>query len=172
MVDETPGPPHGEADADADDEAVVAAAPVRGRVMGIDVGAKRTGIALSDASGTLARPHRVITSATPIGAIVEEIVRLQADDDGLAAVVVGMPMRLDGSANAQTAHVVKFVGLLRARVTAPVVTQDERLTSIEAESLLAGRERDWRRRKEKLDAAAAAVILQEYLDRRDRTHGA
>ena len=52
-----------------------------------------------------------------------------------------------------------------ARVTTPVVTQDERLTSVEAESLLARREKDWRRRKEKLDAAAAAVILQEYLDR-------
>src|SRR5713101_7068151 len=105
MVDDTPGPPEpepgpeadagGGADVDAGAAATSAAPPVRGRVMGIDVGAKRTGIALSDASGTLARPHRVITSATPLGAIVEEIVRLQADDDGLAAVVVGMPTRLD-----------------------------------------------------------------------------
>jgi putative Holliday junction resolvase len=47
----------------------------------------------------------------------------------------------------------------------PVITQDERLTSVEAESRLAEREKDWRRRKAKLDAAAAAVILQEYLDR-------
>src|SRR6266542_3599848 len=149
MVDDRPGPPEA--------EATSAAAPARGRVMGIDVGAKRTGIALSDATGTLARPYRVITSATPLGAIVDEIVQLQADDDGLATVVVGMPMRLDGSPNAQTAHVAKFVGLLRARVSTPVVTQDERLTSIEAESLLATREKDWRRRKEKLDAAAATV---------------
>lgn len=136
----------------------------RGRVMGIDLGAKRTGLALSDASGTLARPHRVITSPTPLAAIVEEITRLQADDDGLAAVVVGLPKRLDGRPNDQTPLVEKFVGLLRARVSTPVVTQDERLTSVEAESLLAVREKDWRRRKEKLDAAAAAVILQEYLD--------
>lgn len=135
-----------------------------GRVMGIDLGAKRTGLALSDASGTLARPHRVITSPTPLAAIVEEITRLQADDDGLVAVVVGLPKRLDGRPNDQTPLVEKFVGLLRARVSTPVVTQDERLTSVEAESLLATREKDWRRRKEKLDAAAAAVILQEYLD--------
>src|SRR6266498_32245 len=111
MVDDRPAPrepeaqtereAEAEARADADAEATSAAAPPRGRVMGIDVGAKRTGIALSDASGTLARPHRVITSATPLGAIVDEIVQLQADDDGLAAVVVGMPMRLDGSPNAQ-----------------------------------------------------------------------
>jgi putative Holliday junction resolvase len=137
-------------------------------VLAIDLGAKRTGLALSDASGTLARPHRVITSATPLESVVEEIARLQAEDDGLAVVVVGLPKRLDGSPNDQTSLVAKFVGLLRARVSAPVVTQDERLTSVEAESLLAVRERDWRRRKEKLDAAAAAVILQEYLDRDDR----
>ncbi len=132
--------------------------------MGIDLGAKRTGLALSDASGTLARPHRVITSPTPLAAIVEEITRLQADDDGLAAVVVGLPKRLDGRPNDQTPLVEKFVGLLRARVSTPVVTQDERLTSVEAESLLAVREKDWRKRKDKLDAAAAAAILQEYLD--------
>ena len=133
--------------------------------MAIDLGAKRTGIALSDATGTLARPHRVVTSPTPLADIVSEIVRLQADEDGLEAIVVGLPKRLDGSANAQTPLVEKFVRLLRERVTVTVVTQDERLTSVEAESLLAGREKDWKRRKEKLDAAAAAVILQEYLDR-------
>jgi putative Holliday junction resolvase len=136
----------------------------RGRVMGIDLGAKRTGLALSDASGTLARPHRVITSPTPLAAVVEEITRLQADDDGLVTVVVGLPKRLDGRPNDQTPLVEKFVGLLRARVSIRVITQDERLTSVEAEHLLATREKDWRRRKEKLDAAAAAVILQEYLD--------
>jgi len=133
--------------------------------MAIDLGAKRTGLALSDPTGTLARPHRVITSATPLAEIVAEITRLQADEDGLAAIVVGLPKRLDGSPNAQTPLVEKFVGLLRTRVQTPVITQDERLTSVEAESLLASREKDWRRRKEKLDAAAAAVILQEYLDR-------
>jgi putative holliday junction resolvase len=132
--------------------------------MSIDLGAKRTGLALSDASGTLARPYRVITSPTPLAAIVDEITRLAADDDGLAMIVVGLPKRLDGTPNAQTPLVDKFVGLLRARVQTPVVTQDERLTSFEAEILLASREKDWRRRKEKLDAAAAAVILQEYLD--------
>ena len=132
--------------------------------MGVDLGAKRTGLALSDATGTLARPYRVITDATPLRAIVDEIARLQAEDDGLAAVVVGLPKRLDGSPNDQTPRAAKFVGLLRSRVTIPVVTLDERLTSVEAESLLATREKDWRRRKERLDAAAAAVILQEFLD--------
>ena len=57
-----------------------------------------------------------------------------------------------------------FVEALRARIAAPVALQDERLSSVEAESRLALRDRDWRSRKKKLDAAAAAVILQDYLD--------
>jgi putative Holliday junction resolvase len=62
--------------------------------------------------------------------------------------------------------VKKVIGLLSGEVTIPVVTQDERLSSLEAEERLAARERDWRKRKAKLDAAAAAVILQDYLDLR------
>jgi putative transcription antitermination factor YqgF len=59
-----------------------------------------------------------------------------------------------------------FVDALRGRTTLKIVTADERLTSREAESRLALNERDWRKRKQKLDAAAAAIILQDYLDRR------
>jgi putative Holliday junction resolvase len=59
-----------------------------------------------------------------------------------------------------------FIDALRSRTTVRIVTEDERLTSREAESRLAVNERDWRKRKEKLDAAAAAIILQDYLDRR------
>ena len=62
--------------------------------------------------------------------------------------------------------VLRFVEILRARATVPVELQDERLSSWEAESRLALREKDWRRRKSRLDAAAAAVILQDYLDSR------
>jgi putative holliday junction resolvase len=64
----------------------------------------------------------------------------------------------------QPADVDAFVSRLRARTGLPVFVQDERLSSVEAESRLAVREGDWRRRKAKLDAAAAAVILQDFLD--------
>ena len=67
-------------------------------------------------------------------------------------------------ASPQTAEVDAFVARLRARTTLPVYLQDERLSSVEAEARLAVRETDWRRRKARLDAAAAAVILQEFLD--------
>jgi RNase H-fold protein (predicted Holliday junction resolvase) len=61
--------------------------------------------------------------------------------------------------------VLAFIALLKSRTALPIATEDERLTSREAESRLARREKDWRKRKAQLDAAAAAVFLQDYLDR-------
>jgi putative holliday junction resolvase len=138
------------------------------RVMAIDVGARRIGLAISDASQTLARPLATITinnAAEGVDRVADEIGRLGLDEDGLAAIVVGLPVRLDGSPNEQTPRVAAFVDALKTRTSLPIVTADERLTSREAESRLAVNERDWRVRKAKLDAAAAAVILQDYLDR-------
>jgi putative Holliday junction resolvase len=100
----------------------------------------------------------------PLRAVLEAIAGLRAGEGGLDAVVVGRPVRLDGRPHEQTAFVDDFVNQLRRRIDLPVVVRDERLTSVDAEARLAQRERDWRRRKEKLDAAAAAIILQDYLD--------
>ena len=141
------------------------------RVLAVDVGARRIGLAISDRSRTLARPLATFTVANAsegVRRVAETIAQLSAEDDGLATVVVGMPARLDGSPTDQTARAVEFVNALRAATANRpllITTEDERLTSREAESKLALRERDWRRRKEKLDAAAAAVFLQDYLDR-------
>jgi len=139
------------------------------RVMGVDVGARRVGLAISDASGLLARPLttlHVTDEADALARVARAISDAASDEDGLAAVVVGMPAHLDGTPSPQTARVTSFVAALRARTPVPIVTADERLTSREAESRLAVRERDWRKRKETIDAMAAAIILQDYLDTR------
>ena len=138
------------------------------RVLAIDVGGRRIGLAISDPSRTLARPLSTLTvssAAEGVRRVADEIARLERDDDGLSSIVVGLPVRLDGSASDETARVAAFVDALRARTALPIVTADERLTSREAESRLSVLEHDWRERKKKLDAAAAAIILQEYLDR-------
>ena len=138
------------------------------RVLAIDVGGRRIGLAISDPSRTLARPLSTLTvsnAAEGVTRVADEIARLERDDDGLESIVVGLPVRLDGSASDETARVAAFVDALRARTALPIVTADERLTSREAESRLSVLEHDWRERKKKLDAAAAAIILQEYLDR-------
>ena len=142
-----------------------------GRIIGLDVGERRIGVAVSDPSGTLARPVTTLRTSGLDGDALQvslnEITRLAADDP-LEAIVVGLPRRLDGSPNAMTPRVERFAERLRDRAGVAVTLQDERLTSVEAESRLAVRKKDWRARKDQLDAAAAAIILQDYLDTRTR----
>jgi putative Holliday junction resolvase len=141
-------------------------------VLGIDYGARRIGLALSDATASLASPWRLVqrppSEAETLRMMINEINALAKDDDGLEAVVVGWPRRLNGTPTDQTAIVEAFARALDAEVAVPVILQDERLSSHEADARLAAREADWRKRKAKLDAMAAAIILQDYLDGRPR----
>jgi putative Holliday junction resolvase len=140
------------------------------RFLGIDYGQRRIGLALSDATGMLARPWKTLARrgnrAQVAATLASEVAALQGEDDGLQAVVLGLPRRLTGEATEQTVVVEKLAVALRSRIEIPVILQDERLSSREAESLLAREIKDWRRRKPLLDAASAAVILQDYLDTR------
>jgi putative Holliday junction resolvase len=139
-----------------------------GRVLGVDVGARRVGLAISDVSCTLARPLETITvtsDADAVDRVARRIHELADEDGGLATIVVGMPTHLDGTPSPQTSRVAAFIERLKGRTSLIIATEGERLSSREAESRLAADERDWRKRKKKLDAAAAAVILQDFLDR-------
>ena len=139
-----------------------------GRVLGIDVGGRRVGLAISDRSRTLARPLLTLTvrnADDAVTQVAQTIAQLAQEEDGLREIVVGLPVRLDGTPSEQTLRVGLFMSELGARTSLPIVARDERLTSVEAESRLAIRDGDWRRRKLKLDAAAAAIMLQDYLDR-------
>jgi putative pre-16S rRNA nuclease len=139
------------------------------RIIGVDLGERRIGLAISDATATLARPLKTIDGGASDEAAAEAlrdaVAELNAEDE-VGCLVLGLPTRLDGSATKQTSRARRMASLLSDRLTIPVVLQDERLSSHEAEERLATNERDWRKRKAKLDAAAAAVILQDYLDGR------
>jgi putative Holliday junction resolvase len=138
--------------------------------VGLDIGEKRIGVAVSDVSGTLARPLGVLRPSglevDALDVVSTEIARLAAEEDGLGEIVIGLPRRLDGSPTSLTPRVEQFARQLRMKTSLPVTLQDERLSSREAESRLAVLDKDWRSRKARLDAAAAAVILQDYLDSR------
>lgn len=140
------------------------------RIVGLDAGERRIGVAMSDGTGTLARPvgtlHPSALDERAVEMASDEIARLAAEEGGVDGIVVGLPRRLDGSPNDMTRKVTAFAERLHASTGLPVTLQDERLTSREAESRLALREKDWRARKAKIDAAAAAIILQDYLDTR------
>lgn len=143
--------------------------PFAVRALGIDYGERRIGLALSDATGLLARPWKTIQrTGNPVQvaqSLASEIAALREEADSLAAVVIGLPRRLTGEHTHQTQAVITLAERLRSLIDLPVVLQDERLSSHEADSLLARREKDWRKRKTQIDAVAAAVILQDYLDK-------
>jgi putative Holliday junction resolvase len=141
------------------------------RALGVDYGRKRIGLALSDPTGLLARPWKALALAgfeQQVRELTREIEALSNETDGLSVVVIGLPRRLSGEDNDLTAVVQAFADRLRRLTGLEVTLQDERLTSREAEDVLARTEKDWRKRKPLLDAAAAAIVLQDYLDARPR----
>jgi putative holliday junction resolvase len=135
----------------------------RGRHMGLDVGDRRIGVALSDETATLASALTTVerTGGRKDAAAVADLVRHHE----VSAVVVGLPLNMDGSRGPQAEKVLGFVeGLRRRLAPVPVVTRDERLTTVEAEEKLREAGLGWKERKRVVDQAAAVVILQEYLD--------
>ena len=134
------------------------------RLLALDVGDVRIGVALSDESGTLASGLATLRAGGPrkdartVAALVLE--------HGVDEVVVGLPLRLDGSLGPQGEKVMGFVERLRRVLRVPVVTRDERLTSVAADEQLAAAGVRRRDRKARLDRAAATLILQEHLDER------
>jgi len=142
------------------------------RALGIDYGERRIGLALSDPTGLLASPWKKMANDGNVGAAAQrlaaEVAALAAEPDGLDAIVIGLPRRLNGDDNEQTPRVRKLAELLGGATAVRIALQDERLTSHEADARLAGRERDWRKRKQQVDAVAAAIMLQDFLDSRTR----
>jgi putative Holliday junction resolvase len=128
------------------------------------VGDARIGLALSDETGTLASGLPTLTRVGP-RKDVRAILALVRDRE-VGEVVVGLPRRLDGSVGPQAEKVLAFVESLRAAVRVPVVTWDERLTTVEAERILREKGASAKERKASVDRIAAVLILQGYLDAR------
>jgi putative Holliday junction resolvase len=135
-----------------------------GRYLALDVGEKRIGVALSDETATLASP---LTTLTRGGVRKDTAAAVElARRHEVVAVVVGLPLNMDGTRGPQAEKVLAFVEALRRRLHVPVLPRDERLTTVEAEGRLREAGLHWRERKRVIDQTAAVVILQEYLDQR------
>jgi putative Holliday junction resolvase len=131
------------------------------KVLALDYGAARTGVALSDATGTLARPAGIVERAGR-DAGLERIAAL-VDEHGVELVVVGMPLTLRGEHGDQARETARFVERLRARLDVPVETFDERFTTT-----LAQQPTGQKASGSPEDALAAAHLLQGWLDRAAR----
>ncbi len=130
------------------------------RTLGVDLGSVRVGVALSDPTGTLASPLAVLPRTADL---LDRLCGL-AQEHGVGAVVVGLPRSLDGRERQAAAAARAEAALLADRVDVPVHLQDERLTTIVAHSSLAAAGRKARQRRGSVDASAAAVLLQSWLE--------
>jgi len=133
------------------------------RLLALDVGAKRIGVAISDETHILARPLTTIARASKQEDF-EAIANLVAAHN-VERLIVGLPRTLRGEEGPQAQRVRRYADALSAVVDTPIAFQDERYTSVEAEARLAASSRR-KRAQGDVDAAAAAIILQDYLDQR------
>lgn len=134
------------------------------RLMGLDVGTKTIGIALSDEAGITAQPVTTLKRSS-IKKDLEELLRL-AGDRQVRGFVVGMPINMDGTEGPRSKSVQKFVELLKEKTGLPVYTWDERFSTIAVTRVLVEGDLSRKRRKEVVDKMAAAYILQGFLDSR------
>jgi putative Holliday junction resolvase len=131
------------------------------RVLAIDLGTKRIGTAISDELGITVRPVETIRRS----ALDRDLDHLKflVEDLQAGAVVIGLPLRMDGTIGDAASAALRFADKLRSRLTVGVFTQDERLTSYEAEQLMLERGVAPRERRARSDEFAAMIILQDYL---------
>ena len=134
------------------------------RVLAIDHGTKRMGIAISDPSGMIAQPLEFIP-AEPFAPFLERLKELILEKE-VDMILVGMPRNMDGSYGPAAAKVQEFVAVLKETIAIPIKTWDERLTSAQANRMLVQADVRRKDRKEKVDKAAAAILLQSFLDSR------
>lgn len=140
------------------------------RALGLDLGSKRIGVAVSDSEGTLALPFDTVHRCGDQGREHRRIAELVAEAEA-GVVVVGMPLSLDGSEGPAARRTRREVKALERALPVPIETYDERLTTVSAERSLIDAELGGRRRREVVDKVAAAVMLQSWLDhRRPATH--
>ena len=131
------------------------------KVMGLDIGTKRIGVALSDYLLILATPYGCITRSNDTGA-VEEILKI-AKENNVQKIVVGIPLNMDGSLGFQADNCKKFAAKLKGY---EIIFEDERLTSDQAEEILRNKKKDFRKDKGRVDIESACIILEQYLARK------
>ena len=134
------------------------------RILGIDFGTVRIGLALSDPTGTLASPlpHLEKKTISQINAALTELVETHE----ISRVVVGLPRNMDGSYGPAAEKVRDFISKIQGSIGIPIETLDERLTTMQASKQLSQIGLNQRDLRKKIDSSSASLILQQYLDRK------
>ena len=132
------------------------------RYLAIDYGTKRTGLAICDAAETIASPLTVLHDRKNLSEKIAEI----TGSENVGAIVLGLPLNMNGTEGPQTKLVRIFGEQLKKRLSIPIYFQDERLSSYSAEEKLAPADFTRGKRKKRIDAVAAAEILEAFLERK------
>jgi putative Holliday junction resolvase len=136
------------------------------RVLGIDLGTKRIGIAASDRSGTIASPLTVLQRCGSQGGDHRNIAKIVVEEEAVA-IVVGLPLNMDGSEGKAAQSARAEVERMATVVGVPVYVHDERLTTVAADRVMMEQDMNAQARRKVVDKWAAAVILQAWLDSRE-----
>jgi len=140
--------------------------PIRRRILGVDFGRARIGIAVSDELGMLAHPVKTIPASRDAAKQIDEIAR----EKNVERVVIGLPRHMNGSVGESAGEALAFAGELRKLLPCEVVTWDERLTTMAANRALRDTGRKTRDSRNVVDQVAAQMILQGYLDGLQSAH--
>jgi putative Holliday junction resolvase len=132
------------------------------RLMGLDYGTKRVGVALSDETHMLAHPHAVLP-AEPFAQLVASLKAL-IQEKQVVKIVVGVPRNMDGTEGDSAKNAREFIARLKETLAVPIATVDERMTTLQASRQLQEAGKNTKKQKGTIDAAAAAVLLQTHLD--------
>jgi putative Holliday junction resolvase len=133
------------------------------RILALDHGSKRIGVAVSDETKTIAQPLEYILTE-PVADFLARLKKILVEKE-IDLILIGLPRNMDGSYGPAAQKVETFVGVLKTAITVPIKMRDERLTSKIANRILIQGNVRRDKRKEKVDKMAAAILLQSYLDR-------
>jgi putative holliday junction resolvase len=137
------------------------------RYLAIDYGTKTTGLAICDPSETIVSPLAVLSNGKELVAKIVEIIKNEA----ACALVLGLPLNMDGTVGNQVKIVQDFADKLKKTITVPIYFQDERLSTFAAQEKLRAADLTRKKKRRRLDAVAAAEILQAFLDSNRLTQG-
>lgn len=132
------------------------------RYLGIDLGEKRVGLAVSDPTLLIAQPLKTL-QFTKIPKLIQEL-REIIDEYHISKIIVGLPLTMKGTYSQKTRQVMEIVEKMRVEISVPIVTYDERLTTVQAHQTMQQMGKKPSRERDKVDQLAAMMILQNYLD--------
>jgi len=135
------------------------------RLLGLDIGKRRIGVALSDETQTIAKGLEAVDGTAKKEPAIRRIADICAEND-VSEIVAGLPLNMDGSEGPAAKEVLGFVELLSQELSVPILTYDERLSTKQGEAILIKADMSRSKRKKTIDRFAAQIILQAYLDQK------